>query len=217
MSFVHSLPHLARSHLMHPHLTHSHLMHPHLMHPQSTPYSFTPDASIRTRCTQVVVISGETGCGKTTQVPQFLLDAAIDAGRWVWTVFTLMWMCSRARLRVCSPTSCVPSRAASAASHTSPSFPAPPHTGAPPPTSCTQPRRISLPSKSPPLPPLQGRHVQHCVHPAAPHQRHLSRPEGGRGAGRGAWTHRRLCHPHGELPLARHAPAALHHRRTGEG
>lgn len=29
----------------------------------------------------VVVVSGETGCGKTTQVPQFLLDAAIDAGQ----------------------------------------------------------------------------------------------------------------------------------------
>ena len=30
---------------------------------------------------QVVVISGETGCGKTTQVPQFILDATIHAGR----------------------------------------------------------------------------------------------------------------------------------------
>lgn len=27
------------------------------------------------------MISGETGCGKTTQVPQFLLDDAIRAGR----------------------------------------------------------------------------------------------------------------------------------------
>lgn len=26
------------------------------------------------RSSQVVVISGETGCGKTTQVPQFILD-----------------------------------------------------------------------------------------------------------------------------------------------
>ncbi len=29
---------------------------------------------------QVVVISGETGCGKTTQVPQFVLDDLIDRG-----------------------------------------------------------------------------------------------------------------------------------------
>lgn len=30
---------------------------------------------------QVVVISGETGCGKTTQVPQFILDHYIAEGR----------------------------------------------------------------------------------------------------------------------------------------
>ncbi|XP_024515116.1 DExH-box ATP-dependent RNA helicase DExH3 [Selaginella moellendorffii] len=30
---------------------------------------------------QVVVISGETGCGKTTQLPQYILEAEIEAGR----------------------------------------------------------------------------------------------------------------------------------------
>ena len=30
---------------------------------------------------QVVVISGETGCGKTTQVPQFILDEALNQGK----------------------------------------------------------------------------------------------------------------------------------------
>jgi len=33
------------------------------------------------RSTNVLVVSGETGCGKTTQVPQFILDDASDAGR----------------------------------------------------------------------------------------------------------------------------------------
>lgn len=33
------------------------------------------------RRTQVIVISGETGCGKTTQVPQFILDDALASGR----------------------------------------------------------------------------------------------------------------------------------------
>eukprot|EP00959_Pyramimonas_sp_CCMP1952_P182850 3823620-Pyramimonas_sp.AAC.1 len=35
---------------------------------------------VPTRVTQVVVISGETGCGKTTQVPQFVLDSAAGRG-----------------------------------------------------------------------------------------------------------------------------------------
>ncbi len=40
------------------------------------------EAIVRTvRKAQVVVISGETGCGKTTQVPQFLLDDALHAGQ----------------------------------------------------------------------------------------------------------------------------------------
>ena len=34
-----------------------------------------------TPCVQVVIVSGETGCGKTTQLPQFILEDAIAAGR----------------------------------------------------------------------------------------------------------------------------------------
>ncbi len=30
---------------------------------------------------QVVVVSGETGCGKTTQLPQFILEHEVAAGR----------------------------------------------------------------------------------------------------------------------------------------
>ena len=33
------------------------------------------------RASRVVLVAGETGCGKTTQVPQLLLDEAIEAGR----------------------------------------------------------------------------------------------------------------------------------------
>lgn len=30
---------------------------------------------------QVVIISGETGCGKTTQIPQFILESEIESAR----------------------------------------------------------------------------------------------------------------------------------------
>ncbi|KAF3795012.1 DExH-box ATP-dependent RNA helicase [Nymphaea thermarum] len=30
---------------------------------------------------QVIIVSGETGCGKTTQLPQYILESEIDAGR----------------------------------------------------------------------------------------------------------------------------------------
>ena len=37
------------------------------------------------RANQVVIVAGETGCGKTTQLPQFILDDAIanEGGRWL--------------------------------------------------------------------------------------------------------------------------------------
>lgn len=30
---------------------------------------------------QVIVVSGETGCGKTTQLPQYILESEIESGR----------------------------------------------------------------------------------------------------------------------------------------
>lgn len=30
---------------------------------------------------QVIIISGETGCGKTTQLPQYILESEIESGR----------------------------------------------------------------------------------------------------------------------------------------
>lgn len=30
---------------------------------------------------QIIVISGETGCGKTTQLPQYVLESEIESGR----------------------------------------------------------------------------------------------------------------------------------------
>lgn len=32
-------------------------------------------------CFQVIVVSGETGCGKTTQLPQYILESEIESGR----------------------------------------------------------------------------------------------------------------------------------------
>ncbi|GAB2280021.1 hypothetical protein Dimus_014658 [Dionaea muscipula] len=31
--------------------------------------------------TQIIIVSGETGCGKTTQIPQFILESEIESGR----------------------------------------------------------------------------------------------------------------------------------------
>lgn len=32
-------------------------------------------------CNQVIIVSGETGCGKTTQIPQFILESEIESSR----------------------------------------------------------------------------------------------------------------------------------------
>ena len=37
---------------------------------------------------QVVIVAGETGCGKTTQLPQFILDDAIQRGEGGGTFLT---------------------------------------------------------------------------------------------------------------------------------
>ncbi|XP_048503331.1 DExH-box ATP-dependent RNA helicase DExH5, mitochondrial isoform X2 [Beta vulgaris subsp. vulgaris] len=40
------------------------------------------DALIRAiACNQVIIVSGETGCGKTTQIPQFILESEIESSR----------------------------------------------------------------------------------------------------------------------------------------
>ena len=39
------------------------------------------DIAARVEAHQVTVISGATGCGKSTQVPQFILDAMLRSGR----------------------------------------------------------------------------------------------------------------------------------------
>ena len=33
------------------------------------------------RANNVIVLSGETGCGKTTQIPQYILDDCLSSGR----------------------------------------------------------------------------------------------------------------------------------------
>ena len=38
------------------------------------------DIAARVEANQVTVISGATGCGKSTQVPQFILDAMLESG-----------------------------------------------------------------------------------------------------------------------------------------
>ncbi|RUP47115.1 P-loop containing nucleoside triphosphate hydrolase protein [Jimgerdemannia flammicorona] len=44
-------------------------------------HSFRDNVINAVRANQVVIVSGETGCGKTTQVPQFILDASIEEGK----------------------------------------------------------------------------------------------------------------------------------------
>lgn len=38
-------------------------------------------SSLKMIVCQVIVISGETGCGKTTQLPQYILESEIESGR----------------------------------------------------------------------------------------------------------------------------------------
>lgn len=41
------------------------------------------DSTYKKNCylLQVVIVSGETGCGKTTQLPQYILESEIEAAR----------------------------------------------------------------------------------------------------------------------------------------
>ncbi|KAK9676282.1 hypothetical protein RND81_11G066600 [Saponaria officinalis] len=49
---------------------------------RSLPSYKEKDALLSTiSCNQVIIVSGETGCGKTTQIPQFILESEINSGR----------------------------------------------------------------------------------------------------------------------------------------
>ncbi|RVW74627.1 DExH-box ATP-dependent RNA helicase DExH3 [Vitis vinifera] len=48
--------------------------------PQDASFT-TMDQGVLADSSDVVVVSGETGCGKTTQLPQYILESEIESGR----------------------------------------------------------------------------------------------------------------------------------------